>query len=123
MALREGDPLGVAVTDLQLGRIARARGLLPAARTHFDRSRPVLHRIGYRRGEAMLLLELGLLEKELGRQDKAAVYLSESADLFGTLGHGPGQGQALEALESLREDDDEAQTARTSRWRLVEGEA
>lgn len=99
--LRDIDVLGEAAVYLGLGRLARERGSPMIARRCFDRARPVFKGFAYRRGQAMLSYELGLVECDLENWAVASRLLREAADLFQALGHTAGRHQALRSLEGL----------------------
>lgn len=96
-----GMPLGEAATRLALGRLARVQGRFDTARAYFADARPVLRDLTYKRGTALLLHELGLLEQQTGSLAEAVQLQSEALAIFRALGHSAGERQVLDALESL----------------------
>lgn len=95
------DAVGEAAVHLGLGRLERAKGSLSAARMCFERARPAFQGFQYRRGQALLTFELGLLERDLKNWAVASRLLREAADLFLALGHACEREQVLRTLQDL----------------------
>ncbi|MBL9079072.1 MAG: sigma 54-interacting transcriptional regulator [Planctomycetes bacterium] len=94
----QDQPFAQASAATVLGHVQRRRGDLAAARSSFERAADLMYRLGHVRHVATALLNLGVIEKDLGLHDAAIGHLREARTLFEHVGD---PGYAARATASL----------------------
>lgn len=98
---RSGDPLGEAMAQRALSRIALARGDVATARLHQRLARESGERRGSPREAALAAYCLGQIESADGHADQARRAFGEAHSAFGTLSMNAHAGEAAQQLAQL----------------------
>jgi tetratricopeptide (TPR) repeat protein len=87
-----------SVTYLRLGQAYASRGMTESALRGFDKSLGLCREIGYRRGEAEVLIEIGKLRNNNLQAEKD---LKDALRIFTEIDYKPGQADAISSLGDL----------------------
>jgi tetratricopeptide (TPR) repeat protein len=100
---RSDDPFGLARARARLGSYLRLRGDFPRATDQLDLALTMARRSGFKRVEALALLDLGHIYRLARRDDSAHAVLTSAKVLFSEIGHSAGRAHALIGLAVLEQ--------------------